>query len=75
MNFMFLQHPLVWLLFAGSALLALLSRRFDFPAAAASAVCGIAGILAGLIYALPPEEIFLLLLVCLLCAMGKGAGK
>lgn len=75
MHFVFLQYPLVWLLFAFSALFALGSRKFDFPAAVASAVCGIAGILAGLIYALPLEEILLLLLVCLLCAMGKGAAK
>lgn len=75
MNFVFLQYPPVWLLFAFSAIFALLSRKFDFPAAVVSAVCGIAGILAGLICALPLEEILLLLLVCLLCATGKGDAK
>lgn len=75
MNFVFLQYPLVWLLFAVSAIFALLSRKFDLPAAIAAAVCGIAGILSGLICAIPLEEILLLLLVCLLCAVGKGDSK
>ncbi len=75
MDFVFFQYPAVWLLFALSALLALLSRKFDFPAAVASGICGIAGILAGLICHVSLEEILLLLLVPLLCALGKGAQK
>ncbi len=73
MNFLFWQYPLVWILFALSALFALLSKKFDLPASVGSGVCAIGGILAALIWALPLEEILLLLLVPLLCAMGKGA--
>ncbi len=75
MNFVFFHYPLVWLLFAFSALFALLSRKFDFSASVLSGICGIGGILAALILGLPPEEILLLLLVPLLCAMRKEAGK
>ncbi len=75
MQFVCFQHPAVWLLFAISALAAMLSQKFDFPAALASALCGIGGILAALICSVPTEEILLLLLLPLLCAIGKGEKK